>query len=117
MAIAFAPVFRLLTDFVCLLTYEFCLSLWKIARCSVILLLPLCITNIKVYLHAMVIGIYNRFLRGFQHRIATVKKTLGFPNQVERYGAKYENGVAYLLSYTVSVEKMWTQNTCIIHDV
>jgi hypothetical protein len=29
----------------------------------------------------------------------------------ERYGAKYENGVAYLLSYTVSVEKMWTQNT------
>jgi len=30
-----------LTDFVCLLTYEFCLSLWKIARCSVILLLPL----------------------------------------------------------------------------
>jgi hypothetical protein len=42
------------------------------------------------------------------------KKTLGFPNQGERYGAKYENGVAYLLSYTVSVEKMWTQNTCII---
>jgi hypothetical protein len=28
-------------NFVCLLTYEFCLSLWKIARCSVILLLPL----------------------------------------------------------------------------
>jgi sigma54-dependent transcription regulator len=25
--------------------------------------------------------------------------------------------VAYLLSYTVSAEKMWTQNTCIIHDV
>jgi hypothetical protein len=35
------PVFRLLTDFVCLLTYEFWLSLWKIVRCSVILLLPL----------------------------------------------------------------------------
>jgi hypothetical protein len=33
--------FPLLTDFVCLLTYEFCLFLWKIARCSVILLLPL----------------------------------------------------------------------------
>ena len=32
--IAGFPVFRLLT-------YEFCLSLWKIARCSVILLLPL----------------------------------------------------------------------------
>ena len=35
------PVFRLSTDFVCLLTYEFCLSLGKIARYSVILLLPL----------------------------------------------------------------------------
>ena len=39
--IAGFPVFRLLTDFVCLLTYEICLSLWKIARCSVILLLSL----------------------------------------------------------------------------
>ena len=27
--------------FFCLLTYEFCLSFWKIAGCSVILLLPL----------------------------------------------------------------------------
>ena len=35
------PVFRLLTDFVCLCTYEFWLSLWKIARCSLMLLLPL----------------------------------------------------------------------------
>jgi hypothetical protein len=34
-------VFRLLTDFVCLYTYEFWLSLWKIVRSSVILLLPL----------------------------------------------------------------------------
>jgi hypothetical protein len=33
------------------------------------------------------------------------------------FPAKYENGVAYLLSYTVSVEKMWTQNACIIHDI
>ena len=31
----------MMTDFVCLLTYEFCLSFWMIARCSVILLLPL----------------------------------------------------------------------------
>jgi hypothetical protein len=38
-------------------------------------------------------------------------------NRGERYGSKYENGVAYLLSYTVSVEKLWTQNTRIIHDV
>jgi hypothetical protein len=30
-----------LTDFVCLYTYEFLLSLWKIVRSSVILLLPL----------------------------------------------------------------------------
>ena len=44
-------------------------------------------------------------------------KTRGFPNRGERYGAKYENGVAYLLSYTVSVEKLWTQNARIIHDV
>ena len=34
-------VFRLLTDFVCLYTYEFWLSLCKIVRSSVILLLPL----------------------------------------------------------------------------
>jgi hypothetical protein len=34
-------VFRLLTDFVCLYAYEFWLSLWKIVRSSVILLLPL----------------------------------------------------------------------------
>ena len=34
-------VFRLLTDFVCLYNYEFLLSLCKIARSSVILLLPL----------------------------------------------------------------------------
>jgi hypothetical protein len=40
-AIAVFPVFRLFTYFVSLLTYEFWLSLWKIARCSLILLLPL----------------------------------------------------------------------------
>jgi hypothetical protein len=34
-------VFRLLTDFVCLYAYEFWLSLCKIVRSSVILLLPL----------------------------------------------------------------------------
>jgi hypothetical protein len=34
-------VFRLLTDFVCLYNYEFLLSLCKIARSSVIFLLPL----------------------------------------------------------------------------
>ena len=35
------PVFRLLTDFVCLYTYEFLLSLREIVRISVIFLLPL----------------------------------------------------------------------------
>jgi hypothetical protein len=44
-AIGVFPVLLLLNDFVCLLTYEFCLSLWKIARCSVILLLPLFATG------------------------------------------------------------------------
>ena len=33
--------FRMLTDFVCLYNYEFLLSLGKIVRSSVILLLPL----------------------------------------------------------------------------
>jgi hypothetical protein len=37
MAVPVFPVFQLLTDFVCLLAYELCLSIWKIARCSVIL--------------------------------------------------------------------------------
>ena len=37
----FFTVFRLLADFVCLYTYEFWLSLCKIVRSSVILLLPL----------------------------------------------------------------------------
>jgi hypothetical protein len=31
-------------------------------------------------------------------KVKSVKKTRGFPNRGERYGAKYENGVAYLLS-------------------
>jgi hypothetical protein len=35
------PVFRLLTNFVCLYTYEFWLSLWKIVRSWEMLLLPL----------------------------------------------------------------------------
>jgi hypothetical protein len=40
-------VFRLLTDFVCLYNYEFGLSLCKIVRSSVILLLPLFINLSK----------------------------------------------------------------------
>ena len=30
-------------------------------------------------------------------KVKSVKKTRGFPNRGERYGAKYENGVAYSL--------------------
>ena len=41
-------VFRLLTNFVCLYTYEFWLSLCKIVRNSVILLLPLFITGFVI---------------------------------------------------------------------
>jgi hypothetical protein len=41
-------VFRLLTDFVCLYTYEFLLSLCKIVRSSVILLLPLFIVHLAL---------------------------------------------------------------------
>jgi hypothetical protein len=39
-------VFRLLTDFVCLYTYEFWLSLCKIVRSLVILLLPLFVQHL-----------------------------------------------------------------------
>jgi hypothetical protein len=39
-------VFRLLTDFVCLYTNEFWLSLWKIVRSSVIFVLPLLKINV-----------------------------------------------------------------------
>ena len=41
-------VFRLLTDFVCLYNYEFWLSLYKIVRSSVILLLPLFVLHVCV---------------------------------------------------------------------
>ena len=41
----------------------------------------------------------------------------GFPNRGERCGAKYENGVAYILSCAVSVEELWTRNARVIHDV
>ena len=38
--------YNLVTDFVCLLIYEFCLSLCKIAWCSVILLLALFVSEL-----------------------------------------------------------------------
>jgi hypothetical protein len=51
----------LLTDFVCFLIFEFCLSLWKIARCSVILLLPLCVNFTVVQLYLTII-VNNKIL-------------------------------------------------------
>jgi hypothetical protein len=40
----------MLTDFVCLYNYEFWLSLYKIDRSSVILLLPLIIITLNLFL-------------------------------------------------------------------
>jgi len=51
---------RLLIDFVCLYTYEFRLSLWKIARISVILLLPLLITCQYFYKTWLLIWVTRR---------------------------------------------------------
>jgi len=58
----------LLTDFVCLLTYEFYLSLWKIARCSVILLLPLFITTMPSVTAGVIV-----FPRGHCNLVALLK--------------------------------------------
>ena len=58
-------VFRLLTDFVCLYNCEFWLSLYKIVRSSVILLLPLftvhsnAILNIKMYSYMLKKKMYS----------------------------------------------------------
>ena len=64
-------VFRLLTDFVCLNTYEFWLSLCKIVRSSVILLLPL----INIHLEKK-IDLKTGFLRIFFWRFIEVKQTI-----------------------------------------
>jgi hypothetical protein len=60
-------IFRLLTDFVCLFTYEFWLSLCKIVRSSVILLLPLFIKyinywNVQYHVRLTVITFINLML-------------------------------------------------------
>ena len=63
----FEPVFRLLTDFVCLYNYEFWLSLCKIARSSVILLLPLfiCINTPAAPAYGVYISQFIRYSRTF----------------------------------------------------
>jgi hypothetical protein len=67
-------VFRLLTDFVCLYTYEFWLSLCKIVRSSVILLLPLFIVFNVTFNNISVISWRSVLLveeTGENHRPAT----------------------------------------------
>ena len=56
-------VFRLLTDFVCLYNYEFWLSLCKIVRSSVILLLPLLI---KIMMQIVITASETLTQRAFQ---------------------------------------------------
>jgi len=77
-AIAVFTVFRLLTDCVCLLINEFCLSLWKIARCSVILLLPLFKVAIYVYRNQYMLEnteeVMKNGQRNWQHRVHMTKK-------------------------------------------
>ena len=60
--------FRLLTDFVCLYTYEFWLSLCKIVRSSVILLLPLFTITMP---NVTAVGIF--FSRGHCNLVALFK--------------------------------------------
>ena len=50
-------------------------------------------------------------------KVKSVKKTWGFPTEVSDMARNMKTWVASLLSYTESVEKLWTQNTRIIHDV
>ena len=52
-------LYRLLTDFVCLYNYEFWLSLCKIVRSSVILLLPLLIDMRARYLNRSAMRMYE----------------------------------------------------------
>ena len=63
--ILFFTVFRLLTDFVCLYTYEFWLSLCKIVRSSVILLLPSLAIVLSVFSYLFLWSLYCLSLRTF----------------------------------------------------
>jgi hypothetical protein len=54
-------VFRLLTGFVCLYNYEFWLSLCKIVRSSVIVLLPLFIQQHVIFLHLYIPDCYHAY--------------------------------------------------------
>jgi hypothetical protein len=59
---------------------------------------------------------YENFEKGMTY-MKILKKGVG--GVVEKRGEEETKSMPHapVLSYTVSVEKMWTQNTCIIHDV
>ena len=77
-------VFRLLTDFVCLYTYGFWLSLCKIVRSSVILLVPLLDfakgfdkVNHSILIHKLQHnGIIGKSVRGIQNWLANRKQSV-----------------------------------------
>jgi hypothetical protein len=69
-------IFRLLTDFVCLYTYEFWLSLCRIVRSSVILLLPLFLWNFvnNIYLqNTQIIVILMWFIFFWGYYVTNIK--------------------------------------------
>ena len=70
-------VIALLTDFVCLYIYEFWLSLCKIVRSSVILLLSLFVSVLThgPQLDIDVLKVYNVFAR-LSHHIISIQKLL-----------------------------------------
>ena len=59
-------LFRLLTDFVCLYTYEFWLSLCKIVWSSVILLLPLFVNSCCFYF--LVLSLYHYYAFVYENK-------------------------------------------------
>jgi hypothetical protein len=69
-------VFRLLTDFVCLYNYEFWLSLCKIVRSSVILLLPLFIVFVAIFPVLFSFLTYHRVVTRLTRRVPLVELEL-----------------------------------------
>ena len=82
-------VFRLLTDFVCLYTYEFWLSLCKIDRSSVILLLPLFIiqrTGFRSRFRLWSFFVWPVYCFSFAWWLLII---LFFSSEYEYFGSKY----------------------------
>ena len=70
-------VFRLMTDFVCLYNYEFWLSLCKIVRSSVILLLPLLDHLLVLAIFMTLLKICHFPLSNLPHSLVLLKDSLG----------------------------------------